>query len=195
MIATEPMHLRHPHDAYMTPLSAITDLLDAHLLPGDGWICEPCAGDGAIVGELARRYPDRGLRAIEIQPEYAPDLNQWTTQVITADFRAWAAQYRRDFPEREIAPSVIITNPPFSRAREILDAAFLLAGPQTQIIMLLRLAFLESRARREWWQAHPVDHLYVLSERPSFTNDGRTLGQAFGWFVWGPGVEKGVTVL
>lgn len=49
--------------------------------------------------------------------------------------------------------------------------------------MLLRLAFLESKKRCDFWQKHPVSKLYVLSERPSFTGAG-TDATAYAWFVW-----------
>jgi len=79
--------------------------------------------------------------------------------------------------------STIITNPPYSIAQQFVEKAFKLAGKDTDIIMLLRLAFLESKKRREFWQSHPVNGLYVLSERPSFTGAG-TDAAAYAWFVW-----------
>lgn len=30
----------------------------------------------------------------------------------------------------------------------------------------------------------PVDHLVVLSKRPSFTGDGKTDGTGYAWFIW-----------
>jgi len=184
---------RLPDDTYMTPPAAIAAALDRIPLRVEGTILEPCAGTGNVVRALRERYPGRGIRAIDINSTFAPSLHQWASVVAVADFREWAVTYRREMGPK-IGPGLIITNPPFSIAREILDAAFLVATPQTQIVMLLRLSFLESRARRAWWQDHPVDGLYPLSERPSFTGDGKTLGQAFGWFVW-RGIEKGVYVL
>jgi hypothetical protein len=49
--------------------------------------------------------------------------------------------------------------------------------------MLLRLGFLESKKRREFWRRHPLTQLYPLIERPSFTGSG-TDATAYGWFVW-----------
>lgn len=184
---------RHPDDAYMTPDWCVQLALDNIPLRTEGPILEPCAGTGAFVRALRAKYPSRGIRAIDLNPAFAPSLRPWTPVVEIADFREWAIEYRRQMGPK-IGPGLIITNPPFSLAREILDAAFLVATPTTQIVMLLRLSFLESEARRAWWQKHPVDAVYALSKRPSFTNDGKTLGQAFGFFVW-RGLEKGVFVL
>ena len=184
---------RHADDAYMTPMETVQLALDRIPLRSEGTILEPCAGTGAFVTALRAKYPTRGIRAIDCNPAFAPTLRQWTSVVNVADFRQWAVAYRCEMGPK-VGPGLIITNPPFSIAREILDAAFLVAAPPTQIVMLLRLSFLESEGRRAWWQEHPVDAVYALSKRPSFTGDGKTLGQAFGFFVW-RGVEKGVWVI
>ena len=76
----------------------------------------------------------------------------------------------------------IITNPPYSIAQEIIEHCFEIA-PDAEVIMLLRLAFLESKKRKAFWDKHPVTQLYVLSERPSFTGKG-TDATAYAWFVW-----------
>lgn len=187
------MRDRRADDAYMTPPDAIATALDRIPLRAEGTILEPCAGTGNLVAALRARYPNRGIRAIDVNPAYAAALRAWTPVVEIADFRTWASEYRRQMGPK-VGPGLILTNPPFALAREILEAAFQVATPQTQIVMLLRLSFLESAARKAWWQDHPVDAIYVLANRPSFTGDGKTLGQAFGWFVW-RGVEKGVWVI
>jgi hypothetical protein len=78
---------------------------------------------------------------------------------------------------------MIIGNPPFSLAQEFLEKCFEIAKDDTYVVMLLRLAFLESRKRHKFWQENPLHKLYVLSERPSFIN-GKTDATAYGWFVW-----------
>ena len=81
----------------------------------------------------------------------------------------------------------IVTNPPFSLALEFCDHAIKHAP---NVFMLLRLNFLASKKRREWWNAHKPDALFVLSERPSFTDDGKTDATDYAWFYWGK-VHKG----
>lgn len=76
---------------------------------------------------------------------------------------------------------VIITNPPYSLAQEFVTKAL---GEADVVIMLLRLGFLESMKRWEWWQDNPLSSLMVLSKRPSFTDDGKTDGSGYAWFVW-----------
>lgn len=75
----------------------------------------------------------------------------------------------------------ILTNPPYSLAQEFVDKAL---GEADVVIMLLRLGFLESMKRNEWWQENSITSLMVLSQRPSFTEDGKTDGSGYAWFVW-----------
>lgn len=89
-----------------------------------------------------------------------------------------------DYFELEFPPlDLIITNPPFSLALEFLRKS--LSEART-VVYLLRLNFLGSAKRREFWQAHPPSHLYVLSRRPSFTGRG-TDATEYAWFVWDRG--------
>ena len=58
-----------------------------------------------------------------------------------------------------------------------------LAATHRHVAFLLRLAFLESRERFAFWQDHPCQRIYVLSERPSFTGGG-TDSCPYGFFIW-----------
>lgn len=58
------------------------------------------------------------------------------------------------------------------------------------LIFLLRTAFLESKSRYEFWQENPLNDLYVLSKRPSFTGDGKSDATSYSWFVWKKGEEQ-----
>lgn len=75
----------------------------------------------------------------------------------------------------------IITNPPYSLAQEFVTKAL---EDADVVIMLLRLGFLESQTRNKWWQDNKPSSLMVLSQRPSFTEDGKTDGSGYAYFVW-----------
>ena len=49
--------------------------------------------------------------------------------------------------------------------------------------MLLRLNYLGSITRHDWWKEYSPTSLYVLSKRPSFTGKG-TDATDYAWFVW-----------
>lgn len=48
---------------------------------------------------------------------------------------------------------------------------------------MLRINFLGSIARHEWWKNNQPTALYVLSKRPSFSGKG-TDATDYAWFVW-----------
>lgn len=75
----------------------------------------------------------------------------------------------------------ILTNPPYSLAQEFVEKGHKDADV---IIMLLRLGFLESIRREEFWKEYGLDHLVTLSKRPSFTEDGKTDGAGYAFFIW-----------
>ncbi len=86
------------------------------------------------------------------------------------------------FLQDETDREVIITNPPFSLALEFCDHALDRAN---EVYMLLRLNFLGSQSRHDWWKKNEPGALFVLSKRPSFVN-GKTDSNEYAWFYWGP---------
>jgi hypothetical protein len=53
-----------------------------------------------------------------------------------------------------------------------------------RVAFLLRVGFLESAERIDFWREHPCESVWISQERPSFTADGRTDGAAYALFVW-----------
>ena len=179
MSSTGRAESRIAGDAYYTPqplANAIVSALvrDGHL-KRDDVVIEPSCGAGAFLLYLA----EAGCNAIgvDIDPEVEPD--------VCADFATLD-------PSR-YAPDAVIGNPPFSHAEEHTRHALKLVSRQGGVVaFLLRLAFLEGKARAAFWSEHPAAHVYVLSERPSFTG-GATDSCAYGVFVWAP--HRGPTTL
>lgn len=173
MSATNRGAIRNEADFYITPSKTINTFLDVFKLEGEE-ILEPTAGNGAIIKELKKRYR-MFITANDIRDEHAALIQAGADRVYNLDF----LKCNGINPQ----PDVIITNPPYSIAQKIIEKCFEIAKPETEIIMLLRLAFLESKKRREFWKKHPLTQLYPLIERPSFTGHG-TDATAYGWFVW-----------
>jgi len=173
MSATNRGSKRIKSDFYKTPQKTIEILLKNHKIKGTH-ILEPCAGDGSIIKPLRQYYNNLHITAIETRTEEEKKLNIISDNVIIDDFLNFYPQNNFD---------TIITNPPYSIAQEILEHCFKISNKNTEIIVLLRLAFLESKKRFNFWQKYIVNKLYVLSERPSFTGKG-TDATAYGWFVF-----------
>ena len=92
-----------------------------------------------------------------------------------------------DFLKDTTQRGCILTNPPFSLAQDFCHHAL---KHSTHVFMLLRLNFLGSQKRKQWWIQHEPSALFVLSQRPSFT-DGSTDATDYAWFYWGP-AYKGI---
>lgn len=175
MSATNRGAIRRESDFYETPREAIEAFLNAFELFGIN-LLEPCAGNGAIIKAIKeRKYAiPKLITAVEIGAEHRDKLiTSGANWVYIADFLTWQLNFPVD---------TIITNPPYSIAQQIIEHCFEIA-PDAEKIMLLRLAFLESKKRKAFWDKHPITQLYILSERPSFTGQG-TDSTAYAWFVW-----------
>lgn len=152
-------------DRYYTPAAlagALVGLLD--VVPGS-LVIEPSVGAGAF----ARALMHQGCSVLGIDAdERAPWLLKrggLCADVLSTDLQAdW-----------------YIGNPPFRDAERHLRHA--LSRSRVGCAFLLRLAFLESKKRYQFWSDHSVSEVYVLSTRPSFTGNG-TDSCAYAFFVW-----------
>lgn len=168
------------NDLYETPIEAVRALLAAERLPTGIW--EPACGRGAIV---------RPLRAAG-HVVYATDLVDYETP--DQDAAGWDFLLERQMP---IGASAIVTNPPFKIADEFVAHALRVA---TKVVMLLRLAFLESERRRPILEGAGLARVHVFRNRlPMMHRDGwggprATSRTPFAWFVWEAG-HRGAPVL
>jgi len=158
----------HRGDCYDTPEVAVRALLKHVKLPRIIW--EPACGTGNIVKALR----EAGHAVI------ATDLN---------DRGCPYSQSRIDFlmhcPSSNI--DAIVTNPPFSLAEEFVDVALQRAP---LVVMLLRLAFIESERRSRILDGGMLARILVFANRLPMMHragwEGRKAnsGMAFAWFVW-----------
>jgi hypothetical protein len=126
-------------DFYATPKEAFEPMLPfISKVKCDVW--EPACGDGRLLNWMR----EAGIRA------NGTDISKPDgTNFLDDDW------YRR----------CIVTNPPFSLAFEFCRHA---VRHSDHVFLLLRLNFLASQKRREWFKEHEPDALFVLSDRPSF---------------------------
>lgn len=167
-------HSRHPladrgHELYQTPGVAVRALLAAEQIPHRVW--EPACGPGAVVRELRAAGHD----------VVASDL---------VDYGCPGQYAGIDFLRMRAAPAevgVILTNPPFKNAQAFVEKALDLAP---RVVMLLRLAFLESARRSAILENGMLARVHVFGLRlPMMHREGwkgrkASSGMAFAWFVW-----------
>jgi len=157
-------------DFYETPEWCTRALMESLNIPTHCKIVEPCAGHGAISRIIKEYLPNCTLVQYELNENNK--LHQYG-DVTFCDF----------LKINEIDESVdfVITNPPFTYAKEFIDTCKA-NYPNADIIMLLPFSFLGSTKRHEWWKKNTPTGFSVLSDRPSFTNDGKTDSSVYSWF-------------
>jgi len=155
-------------DLYETPPCAVHALMGVEQLPHKIW--EPAAGRGAIVNVL--REAGHAVVASDIA-QYDFDLH------FVSDFLAQT--------KMPAGCECILTNPPFAIVGEFIERALDLAP---RVIMLARLALLESTKRTEILEHRGLARVHVFRNRlPMMHRDGwagprSTSATAFAWFVW-----------
>lgn len=158
-------------DLYETPDVAVHALMRAEKLPKVLWEC--ACGPGRIVNVLRSAG----------HMVYATDL---------VDYGCPDAESGIDFLMERQAPSfaidAIVTNPPFKLANEFAAHSLRLGIPK--VIMLLRLAFMESDRRTPILDNGLLARVHVFRKRLPMMHragwEGRksNSGMAFAWFVW-----------
>lgn len=171
---TASMAERGP-DFYASPYAALPPLLVAERrrLPRTLW--EPSCGNGALVLPLR----NRGFDVV------ATDLHDWGCPDSTGgvDFHSEVATGFR--PDGEFG---IVTNPPFGSVEEYVERAVNLSA---YVALLLRLAFLESEGRMNWFPHVGLQRVHVIAERlPMMHRHGyegpklSNAGMCFAWFIF-----------
>jgi len=86
---------------------------------------------------------------------------------------------------------IIATNPPFIYGIEFVNRAMDLLSPRGVAAFLLKLSFMSSQSRLEFFEQRPPSEVHILSKRPSFAHGRTDRGQEYGIFVWnGEEVDK-----
>src|SRR5262245_33423910 len=156
-------------DAYMTPPCATQALLRVERLPKRLW--EPACGDGTGILDVLRAHGHEVIGS---------DL---------VDYGRPDCFWRRDFLLEPLPRGCecIITKPPFKLAEQFVTHALDLCP---LVIMLLRLAFLESERRTDILERRGLCRVHVFRRRlPRMHRDGwdgprASSSISFAWFVW-----------
>lgn len=158
---------REANDWYVEPSWAVLGLLDVQRF--SGLTLDPACGGGNIVDVLAGRDMDA----------VGSDLVNRVGRFSVANF----------LEQRAVVDVVdnIITNPPFDLAEAFLRKALTVA--RHKVAFLLRLSWLEGRARRWVYDTTPLAAVHPFASRVSMPPGGSEIpakggAVAFAWFVW-----------
>ncbi len=157
---------REKDDYYPTPPEATEALLRVERFQGAIW--EPACGEGAISDVLKAH----GHEVV-------------STDLVNRGYGQYPIDFLMEY--RSLAPN-IVTNPPFKMALPFIENSLRLTSGK--VAMILRLAFLEGRARKAMFENTPIARIYVFSSRLKWqrgrqaTDDDAAGMIAFAWFVW-----------
>jgi predicted RNA methylase len=132
-------------------------------------VLDPCAGTGSLLRASERAIPGVIVRGIELDPARAEIGGFVCCDALSC---IW--------PETD----AVIINPPFLWWAPFVERA---TESQARVVVALgRLGVLASRKRKPMWERIAKFRgvsVRVLSERPSFTGDGKTDGSDYAWFA------------
>ena len=176
-----PVNPRVDHDFYATDPKAVYMLLNSYHIKGNT-VLEPCVGAGHIANAIENYYflekDDLTVTGIDI-------VDRGYKNTIISDFLLYETDKKYD---------CIITNPPYSLAQEFIEKGMNLLADSGQMIMFLKLQFLEGIKRREFFEKYPPKYIYVFRNRMATWNNGNEVDPKNGkkwsttmchaWFIW-----------
>ena len=174
---------REVNDYYATHPKALELLLNEESFSHNIW--EPACGGGHLSDVLKQHghnvkssdLVDRGYAGTEVIDFFKTD------STTIPDGERWD----------------IITNPPYKHAQQFIEHAMEISPVGTKVAMFLRLQFLESKARQEFFNKYPPVVFYVSRSRipcaknGNFENIGRS-AVPYAWFIWEKGYN-GTTIM
>ena len=154
---------RQRDDYYVTPKWCVREFLRSwnffKNVPHDPLIVDPCAGGDTVNGmtypEVIKEWGYNTV-SMDIRPDSPAEFPM--TNFLTADVGG-------------IDADLLITNPPFNLAIEMIPKAFTVVKTGGWVVMLLRINFLGAQARGAFWQEFMPHSIYVHSKRPGFYPD------------------------
>ena len=184
MSSTNRSNAREEHiaDYYITPIKDIEIFLKELNLQIEPtiWnkvkIIDPCAGGDekhpmSYPNAIKNIYGNCNINCIDIREDSLAETKGDYLKLNVKDFK----------------PYIIITNPPFNIALEIIEKALDDITDDGYVIMLLRLNFLETKARKDFFDKYMPEYIYVHHKRMSFVEGKGTDSIAYAHYVWHKG--------
>jgi len=164
-------------DLYETPACAVEALLRVESIPRFVW--EPACGPGSIVRVLEAHGHE----------VFASDVVDYGWGHSVGEFLS--------IPVENPYPDAIVTNPPYQLAEKFVQHALRFSP---LVIMLLRLAFLESQRRTDILEKSGLARVHVfrkrlpMMHRAGWAGPRASSAMPFAWFVWERG-HRGPTTI
>lgn len=171
----------HISDYYVTPQYKIVEFLNEFnkhedIFKQNKYILDPCAGGDE--------------KHLMSYPEALKQIGVSDNNIVTVDIREDSlADIREDYLSIDCPGDfdLIITNPPFNLAREIIEKALNDVNDNGFVIMLLRLNFFGGKLRKDMWENQMPKYAFIHNRRMSFTDDNKTDSIEYMHCVWQKG--------
>lgn len=170
---------RAQHDYYATDPKAIDRLVEFEIFSKEVW--EPACGGL----HLSKRLEEKGYTV------YNTDIVKRVPNMQVLDFLQYNPPGKNTID--------IITNPPYKKAREFVEHALAISENGVKVAMFLKLTFLESKGRYNFFMENPPKKLYVFSGRMGCAINGEfdkhsQSAVAYAWYIWQVG-WKGAPII
>lgn len=190
------MVVRITKDKYFTNPKLTESLLE--IVPIQGYVFEPCCGEGHILRVLYKRP---GIKNI-----YGGDIDcvksDWFPICMdSTQSHQWRALNDQHIHAHQKPIDWVVSNPPYVQpdCQDIINNSWKYAS--VGVAMLLRLSYLEpclnktGGYRGEFLKEAPLSHLIVFNPRPQFRADTKgTDSSTVAWFVWQKGWADGTQI-
>lgn len=162
---------REENDFYATDPNAVQLLLNKESFSNS--ILEPCCGEGHISKVLIENWYD----------------------VVSSDLIDRGFGEQKNFFDYKEFNGDIVTNPPYKYAKEMVEKSLEIITDGHKVAMLLRIQFLESEKRKEFFKQYPPETVYISSKRMKCSKNGEfekynNGAVMFAWFVWRKGYKE-----
>lgn len=182
---------KHIADYYVTPVEHIEKFLrsaiESGVIPNNRPldILDPCAGGD---GKFAASYPEAIKQVgLDVRSLTTIDIREDSKASTIADFLTWNSEGQTF--------DLIITNPPFNIALDVIKRSLELVRPDGFVVMLLRLNFFGSVSRKSFFDANMPVWSFVHHKRMSFGNTSGTDSIEYMHGVWQKSNPYGATIL
>ena len=173
-------------DYYVTPIPKIIEfanevqLYEPNIFKGK--ILDPCAG-GDIKHLMS--YPEAIVECGGSRP-FTIDIREDSLAELKTDYLTYECKNKYD---------LIITNPPFNIAKDIIYKALDDVKDNGFVVMLLRLNYFGSKERKDLWEYHMPKYVFVHHQRISFMDGGSRDSVEYVHFVWQKGYKPECSML
>lgn len=155
-------------DFYQTPTWCVEKLLEKETF--NKQILEPCSWAGAISKVLEKAW-----------------CTVISTDIRTDDWVYWERGMNFLTFNSKNNPCDIITNPPYFIAKDFIQKS--LEVSDWKVAMLLKLSFLESKWRYEFFKNTPLKKVYVFCRRVNMYPEWQPKPKnswtiAYAWYIW-----------